>query len=861
MLLPLGKTALLGLLLLFHLQISAQFSENFTNSDLSSWAGTSEKFEVVDEVLTLNDPSNTSPAYLSQAVATLGETTWEFFVQFDFSPSNNNRIRYYLKSNNADLTTDLNGYYIQIGESGSDDGIDLYRQTGSTRTKIIDGVAATVASATNAFISVTVDDDGNWEVLADVGETGSLVSQGTVNDVDVLLGDFIGPACFYTSTNTNAIAFDDLLVDPIYADNDAPQVTSLEVVDIRTLQITFSENLVEPISTGFFTLDDGTAPSFVVFSEGSYILTFTEDFPTNEPLTLTINGVSDETGNVLNTSVGFIFSVLENRSVLINEIFPDPEPAVGLPVGEFVELWNRTDLPIDVSGWSISDPGKTAVIESGSIPANGFVIICPNAAVELWEDYGNVIGVPNFPSLNNASDVLTLNDQFFVPIDELAYSDTWYDDAAKKEGGYTLELIDADFPCQGNPTWTGSNAAAGGTPGAANSVNAVFTDEIRPTLLRAEVLGDSLLLYFSEQLDASSIEDINNYTIQPSLTVAGAAYAEDRVKLAFDSAVLPNQVYEIVVENLTDCFGNAIMLENSTNFGLVAEAALGDIVINEILFNPPPDGFDYVELYNNSDKIIDLNGWFIGHRNTNQPLDFIADSVRIVNERFSFFPNTYLVLTADIDWVINAFGECHDLNKKNFIEVALPGYNDEDGLVGIMRNDNQNELLDKVAYDADWQFELYDKLDGIALERIDPQGSSQNANNWHSASVAACNGTPTLENSQFVGNIGQSEDAFSVSPATFSPNGDDNDDFALINYQFERADFVLSVTIYDDNGRKIKRLTSSDVAGFSGQYKWDGLDDNGQKAPIGIYIVYAQAITLDGQTLTFKEPVVLGGAF
>jgi len=59
----------------------------------------------------------------------VSNTEWNFYVTLAFSPSDANHARIYLMSNQADLkSTALNGYYIRIGESGSSDGVDLWRQ-------------------------------------------------------------------------------------------------------------------------------------------------------------------------------------------------------------------------------------------------------------------------------------------------------------------------------------------------------------------------------------------------------------------------------------------------------------------------------------------------------------------------------------------------------------------------------------------------------------------------------------------------------------------------------------------------------------------------------------------------------------
>ena len=88
----------------------SQLTENFSDGDFNNnprWTGDTLEFIVnSDFKLQLNAPSNTDTSYLCVETGTLNfnaNISWEFYIKLDFSPSNNNNVRYYLTSNNNNL--------------------------------------------------------------------------------------------------------------------------------------------------------------------------------------------------------------------------------------------------------------------------------------------------------------------------------------------------------------------------------------------------------------------------------------------------------------------------------------------------------------------------------------------------------------------------------------------------------------------------------------------------------------------------------------------------------------------------------------------------------------------------------------
>ena len=84
------------------------------------------------------------------------------------------------------------------------------------------------------------------------------------------------------------------------------------------------------------------------------------------------------------------------NGIVVNEVFPDPDSGQG---DEFVELFNTTGAPINISGWSIQDEGAGTwyTAPAGTIiPAGGFLNIPnPNASAGILNNSGDAIYLVN----------------------------------------------------------------------------------------------------------------------------------------------------------------------------------------------------------------------------------------------------------------------------------------------------------------------------------------------------------------------------------------------------------------------------------------------------------------------------------
>lgn len=588
-------------------------------------------------------------------------------------------------------------------------------------------------------------------------------------------------------------------------------------------------------------------------------LSFTGSFANATIYQLTVSNVTDLLGSpIVTASIPFSFYTAGLYDVVINEIMADPSPAVALPNNEWIELKNTTAFTINLLGWRVADDaGTSGPLPNYFLPADSFVIVCTGSAVAALSAYGNVLAVTSFPSLNDAGENLTLLNENGIAIHNVSYSNAWYQNELKKNGGWTLEMIDSKNPCSGANNWSASTDARGGTPAQKNSIAANNPDTKAPTLLYAFAI-DALhvKLVFSEGLTQNSAQQNSAYNISNGIGVpvlaVGQAPQYNSVLLTLSTALQLGTIYNITVNNIKDCSGNNLS-SGSTRLSQTQSINAFDVVVNEILFNPIPSGADYVEIYNRSNKTVNLKNIFIANRNSSGDVSSIYN---IKNDDQPFFPGDYFVVTTNAgfvktNYVVN--------NPENLLEIpSFPSYNDDAGNVIILNE--QGLLLDEIKYSDKWHFELLKNKEGVALERINYNDTTlvqkDQQRNWHSAASSVGYGTPTYKNSQFL-ITEQVQGTITVTPEVISPNNDGLDDFATIQYQFPEPGYVATITIFDAVGRPVKYLQRNALNGISGNYRWDGLDDKKRKLPSGIYIIYSEVFNLAGKTKRFKNVIVV----
>lgn len=546
---------------------------------------------------------------------------------------------------------------------------------------------------------------------------------------------------------------------------------------------------------------------------------------------------------------------IQPYEIVIDEIMADPSPSFGLPEVEWIELRNVSNHDVNLMGCRIAKAsGKSGPIPTFTLQPDSSILICSSGSLAALSNIATTKSVTSFPSLSNTGDLIYLLSPEGKTIHAVEYSDTWYQNELKKQGGWSLEMIDLNTPCLGSENWTASTSSIGASPGKINSEDALNPDEILPKLTRAFALDSThVRLKFSEPLDSNIASNPLHYSISDG--IGRALFATpipplfSQIDITLPIHLSKNKIYELKTEGIKDCIGNEIGISNMVRIGLTEQADSFDVVVNEILFNPKSDGVDYVELYNRSNKIINIKNLFIANLNALNEIDNISP---IATEDILFFPKDYVLLTTNASVVKRGY---LTKNPERIIQVnALPSFNDDEGNVLVMNE--QGKILDQLKYNEDWHFKLIENTEGISLERINYNQKTQDENNWHSAASSAGYGTPGYKNSQNISGENLNQE-IKISPEMITPNNDGKDDIASIQYSFSEPGNVATIIVFDAGGRKVKTLQRSVICGVNGSFNWNGLDDQNKKIPAGIYVVYFEVFNLKGVVRKFKKVVVV----
>ena len=425
------------------------------------------------------------------------------------------------------------------------------------------------------------------------------------------------------------------------------------------------------------------------------------------------------------------------KSAVINEIMYNP--VSGAP--EWFEIRNVSQERINLTDWFFKDSQNNlnyitrniAFLDSGD-----YVVVTED--MSFLNHYPGfmqkLILAPTFPTLNNNSDSLVIIDAAGNYIDSLFYTSEWGLDK-----GRSLERQSPRKASGSIANWSLSKAELGATPGAMNSiamqrydlaVDSVWTKE-------GKILAEDTARV-KVGLKNTGIEPISDYMILINMyetdSLSKHIYENeihDTIKIESESSLISQFVipvisggvhyYEVsVISNQDQSLGN-----NSFSGNLNVGYKQSAVVINEIMYDPASGEAEWLELFNTTDKAVNLQNWEFSDA---------TSKWHPVTDTALYLPSQkYVILASNNEF----FQTYPDFQGKALVPVSFPSLNNtsED----LVIRDAVDHQIDYIIYRNEWGGD-----ENLSLERKNPYLEALDKSNWGS-SQDSIGATPGIDNS------------------------------------------------------------------------------------------------------------------
>ena len=210
----------------------------------------------------------------------------------------------------------------------------------------------------------------------------------------------------------------------------------------------------------------------------------------------------------------------------------------------------------------------------------------------------------------------------------------------------------------------------------------------------------------------------------------------------------------------------------------VEGAAQNDnVVITEIMYNPPESGTDsleFIEFFNPGPGNIQMEGWtVIGLEFTFPAYELPADG--------------YVVVAVDSQAFVNNFGTSLEV-----FQTDEGGLNNGGETITI--SDANGNLIDEVTYDDEAPWPLGTDGDGASIVLCDPAEDNSIATNWQAASTEV---GVEINGNMLLANPGAASDCGVAEPVVFWISEDQviNEDAGTVSFQFVAQNYPSGETI------------------------------------------------------------------
>jgi len=531
----------------------------------------------------------------------------------------------------------------------------------------------------------------------------------------------------------------------------------------------------------------------------------------------------------------FIISQQVSAAIIINEVMAN---ALDEDTGEFIELYNTGDEPVDVIGLKFTDGDATDIIQpfhkdgEGTIPPKGYGVI-------LDSEYAGQYQIPATAVLLTTKNTtlgneLTTNDPIILFEEEPENPIDTYLHPFNPGNGISVEKLNPFLGDQPD-NWKASRDVSGSTPGRENShLKPPPEPSRRLVIIGPDKITEGVMEIFQTEVQTNGEKDVEwkgevkiEVSVQSArLSVASGKPAGSLLNLKLEDGSAEFQLMATTKETIQ------LVAQSVSEPELKAERTIivlakpiitppADVIINEIMHSPDTKAgqVEWVELYNRDSQLADLSEWLVADARK-KPVSIPSGTV--------IPPNQFLIITKDKAKFLASFPDV-----ENVVQIKLPGLNNTGDTVTL--RSTTGKKIDEVKY------ENAGSIRGRSLERLDPNRPSAEIQNWK-WSIDLSGATPGRPNS-ISALISSSKPGLQITPNPFNPQITPTH----IKYRAP-TDTKVTIKIFDSAGKLVKTLLEKREAGGEQTISWDGRDDSNKRVPVGLYI--CQIIAAGGKQKT-----------
>lgn len=529
----------------------------------------------------------------------------------------------------------------------------------------------------------------------------------------------------------------------------------------------------------------------------------------------------------------FMVSANANAEIIINEVMAN-EP-VSQETLEWFELYNNSGGIESLDGYKIHIGTKIIEFESGiELESEEYRIFCRRLYTtsdptisrgfeDYWGDnsknWGDTyqeslilspIEIEEYFNFTNSGASIELYDNNDILVSEFEWTSSGLDGYSWERFSFLSDVVEQSVDLIGS------------TPGYVNSISPVPND-LSVELQDVNRLNG--LTNISILISNVGINTVSNSSLQL------IEYNGDIINILEDislPSLNPQEAYYYnnSYDNLYPYYTNMIATlspDDRLNNNSVEFIAPGNnyppVIITEFLANPTTIlNTEWIEIYNRSDVEFNIYGWKIGDS---------LNTHTIVNDTFYIQPGEYLILAKDS----TNFKDYYSNYNGNILEPSQWG--------SLNNGTDKVRLIDQYGLELD-HFS-YNKVHsnnqtwsrGSDILHLDDWGVSEFAD-----------GTPGEENYNVYFSPSGIYLNLTLDPEIISPDGDGIDEFTTITVEAPSDhDYILK--IYDKQGREVYSFNR-----VRDENEWYGVNNSGGRLPIGIYIVYLEAVGFESTKKT-----------